>query len=119
VEAATAVALPSIWYEIAPKSILEAQARSKVVITTAIGGLPEMVTDGVTGFIVRPNDAHALGAALARVFAMSEDELGGIGRAARRQALTTFPRDRYFGEMIAIYDRLLGRASATRAEQAA
>jgi glycosyltransferase involved in cell wall biosynthesis len=90
-----------------------------VVITTAIGGLPEMVEDGVTGFVVPPNDAQALGAAVARVFAMSEEELGGVGRAARSQALTTFTRERYFGEMTAIYDRLLGRSSVTRAEQAA
>ena len=46
VEAATAVALPSVWYEIAPKSVLEAQARGKPVIATRIGGLPELVEDG-------------------------------------------------------------------------
>jgi glycosyltransferase involved in cell wall biosynthesis len=119
VEAATAIALPSIWYEIAPKSILEAQARGKVVITTAIGGLPEMVEDGVTGLVVPPNDASALAAGITRLFAMSEQERGDMGEAARRHALKTFTRERYFGEMSAIYDRLLGRAPAPLAEKAA
>jgi glycosyltransferase involved in cell wall biosynthesis len=119
VEAAAAIALPSIWYEIAPKSILEAQARGKVVITTAIGGLPEMVENEVTGFVVPPNDAASLGAAIARVFAMSEEERAGLGEAARRHALATFTRERYFGEMSAIYAKLLGREPAAPAEKAA
>jgi glycosyltransferase involved in cell wall biosynthesis len=112
VEAATAIALPSIWYEIAPKSILEAQARGKVVITTAIGGLPEMVEHEVTGFVVPPNDPASLGAAIARTFALSESELAGLGAAARAHALATFTRDRYFREMSAIYARLLGPRAA-------
>ncbi|MFI5011295.1 MAG: glycosyltransferase [Hyphomicrobiales bacterium] len=116
VEAATAIALPSIWYEIAPKSILEAQARGKIVITTEIGGLPEMVEDGVTGFVVPPNDPPSLGAAIARVFAMSEAERSRLGEAARGQALGTFTRDRYFREMTAIYDGLLGRPRTAQAE---
>ena len=119
VEAATAIALPSIWYEIAPKSILEAQARGKVVITTAIGGLPEMVEDGVTGLVVPPNDADALAAAISRLFAMSDEDRDAMGEAARLHALRTFTRERYFGEMTAIYDRLLGRTPAPITEKAA
>ncbi len=119
VEAATAIALPSIWYEIAPKSILEAQARGKVVITTAIGGLPEMVEDGVTGFVVAPNDASALAGAITRAFAMSEPELARLGEAARARALSTFTRERYYAEMTAIYDNLLGRTPAAPTEKAA
>ncbi len=109
VEAARAIALPSIWYEIAPKSILEAQARGKVVITTAIGGNPEMVQDGVTGFVVPPNDAVALGDAVSRAFAMPDSELAKLGDAARAQALTTFTKERYYAETVALYDALLAR----------
>jgi glycosyltransferase involved in cell wall biosynthesis len=119
VQAACAIALPSIWYEIAPKSILDAQARGKVVITTAIGGLPEMVEDGVTGYVVPPNDAVALGAAIARVLDMSDAERDRLGEAARQRALSTFTRDRYFSEMTAIYQNLLSRPQAAFAETAA
>lgn len=106
VEAAHAIALPSIWYEIAPKSILEAQARGKVVLTTAIGGNPEMVEDGRTGFVVPPNDPAALGQAVARAFAMPADAFAALGNAARNQALTTFTTERYYREMTALYDTL-------------
>jgi glycosyltransferase involved in cell wall biosynthesis len=74
-----------------------------------------MVEDGVTGFVVPPNDPVALGGAIARLFALSEDELRGLGEAARRRALATFTRDRYFREMSAIYDQLLGRSRAADA----
>ena len=109
VAAAEAIALPSIWYEIAPKSILEAQARGKVVITTKIGGNPELVEDGVTGFVVPPNDPAALGRAVSRAFALPADDLARLGDAARRRTLSTFTKERYFADMTALYDRLRDR----------
>ena len=109
VEAAIAMALPSVWYEIAPKSILEAQARGKPVIATAIGGLPEMVEDGVTGFLAAPSDRATLADCLRRLAAMDEDALARMGEAARAQALSTFTRERYYREMTAIYAEISPR----------
>jgi glycosyltransferase involved in cell wall biosynthesis len=117
VEAAHAVALPSIWYEIAPKSILEAQARGKAVITTAIGGLPEMVEDGVTGFVAPPNDVPALARAIGRAFTSDDAALAAIGEAARQRALTNFTTDRYYREMTAIYDALLAQRRSSESRQ--
>lgn len=45
-----------------------AYAFGKPVITTAVGGLPEVVTDGETGFVVPPKDHAALAAAIVRYF---------------------------------------------------
>lgn len=41
-------------------TILEAMATSKPVVATAVGGSPEIVTDGVTGFLVPPSDPDAM-----------------------------------------------------------
>jgi glycosyltransferase involved in cell wall biosynthesis len=106
VSAADIVALPSIWYENAPKSILEAQARGRVVLTSAIGGLPEMVEDGVTGFLAKPGDVGDLAAKIARILALSPIEAAAIGEAGRVAANTMFTSDRYFAEMTALYERL-------------
>lgn len=57
---ALCVCLPSEWYENGPYSIMEAQAVGRPVIVTENGGLPELVEDGVTGYIVRPNDVEDL-----------------------------------------------------------
>jgi glycosyltransferase involved in cell wall biosynthesis len=106
VEAATAIALPSVWYEIAPKSILEAQARGKPVIVSAIGGLPELVEDGVTGFLAAPADRASLADAMRRMLAIDDGALAAMGAKGRRQALGTFTRDRYFNEMTQLYGEL-------------
>lgn len=106
VEAASAVALPSLWYENAPKSVLEAQARARPIIVTRIGGLPELVEDGVTGLVVEPDDRAALAGALRRILAMSDHELATLGAEGRERALTAFTRDRYYREMTQIYGEL-------------
>ncbi len=107
VEAASAVALPSVWYEIAPKSILEAQARARPIVTTEIGGLPELVEDGVTGLVVKPGDRVGLAGALRRLLTMSEVDLARMGAKGREQAVASFTRDRYYREMTGIYAELV------------
>jgi len=107
VEAATAVALPSLWYEIAPKSVLEAQARGKAVITTRIGGLPELVEHGENGLLVEPGDRAGLADALRRALAMEEGSLAAMGAKGHQQATTRFTRDRYYREMTALYAELV------------
>ena len=106
VEAASAIALPSVWYEIAPKSILEAQARSRPIVTTTIGGMPEMVEDGVTGLLVAPADRAALADALRRLMAMDESALAHMGATGRERALKNFTRERYYREMTSVYGEL-------------
>ncbi len=106
VSAAEVVALPSIWYENAPKSILEAQARGRIVVMSEIGGLPEMVEHGVTGFLARPGDVVDFADKIAHVLALSPERAAAIGEAARRAATSTFTSERYYREMSALYSQL-------------
>jgi glycosyltransferase involved in cell wall biosynthesis len=59
--------MPSIWWENAPLVIQEAQGQHCPVITSNIGGMAEMVEDGVNGLTVPPNDPMALAAAIRRI----------------------------------------------------
>ncbi len=54
-------------YDNFPLSLLEAAASGAVIISTAIGGVPELLTDGVDGLLVEPDDHAALAAATAQV----------------------------------------------------
>lgn len=54
------VVVPSLWYENAPLVVLEAQRAGKPVICTDIGGLPELVRNGIDGIHVPRGDARAL-----------------------------------------------------------
>jgi glycosyltransferase involved in cell wall biosynthesis len=60
------VVVPSVWWENAPLVILEARAAGRPVICSGIGGMSELVTDGVDGLHVPPGDASALADTLAR-----------------------------------------------------
>ena len=69
--AADASVLPSAW-ENFPHTVVEALAVGCPVIATAVGGVPEVVRDGVNGLLVVPNDAAALAAAIRRFFGDAE-----------------------------------------------
>jgi glycosyltransferase involved in cell wall biosynthesis len=79
---ARALVLPSLTYEGAPRSVLEAYAAGVPCIVSAAGALPELVEHGVSGLLVRSDDAGAWGAALERLAA--EDFAQRLGEGARR-----------------------------------
>lgn len=62
-----AVAIPSVWEEAFPYSALEAMSLGKPIVASRIGGLPELVDDGVTGLLVPPGDASSLADACRRL----------------------------------------------------
>ena len=47
-----------------PRSLLEAMACGMFVIATRVGGVPDAVTDGQSGFLIPPNDVRALAQAI-------------------------------------------------------
>jgi glycosyltransferase involved in cell wall biosynthesis len=69
---AAALVVPSI-YEGMPLVILEAMERALPVIATAVSGIPEVVEDGVTGWLVEPEDSVALAAAVRDAMSRPEE----------------------------------------------
>ena len=67
VTAALDVAVLPSYREAQGLSILEAMALSRPVVASNVGGIPEMITDGVNGLLVPPHDADALAAAIVRL----------------------------------------------------
>ncbi|MES2667203.1 MAG: glycosyltransferase family 4 protein [Pseudomonadota bacterium] len=63
---------------------LEAQAAGLPVVAMAVAGVPEVVTDGVTGFLLPDGDAAGMAAAIERLLT-DADLRGTMGRAARGQ----------------------------------
>ena len=83
VAAVDCTVVPSIWWENAPLVIHEAQAQGRPVIASNIGGMAELVEDGVNGLGVSPNDPRALASAMRRI--AQEPELRhSLSRSARR-----------------------------------
>ncbi len=67
VTAALDVAVLPSYREAQGLTILEAMALSRPVVASNVGGIPEMIEDGVTGLLVPPHDAAALTAAIVRL----------------------------------------------------
>lgn len=80
--------LSSDW-EGVPLTILEAMAAGRPVVATAVGGLPELIEDGVTGFLVPPRDPDALAQAILRL-AKDRTLRLRMGKEARKQAVERF-----------------------------
>jgi glycosyltransferase involved in cell wall biosynthesis len=85
-----------------PNVLVEAMAAGLPVVTTAVSGIPELVTDGENGLIVRPDDPAALADALARLHAdpMLARRLAEAGRATVRER---FDGDRLADQLAALF----------------
>lgn len=97
--------MPSLW-EGLPLSMVLAMGAGLPVVATAVAGIPEVVLDGSTGLLVPPNDAPALGAALAQLV-RSPELRHALGTAAQATALPRYGVDGYVSSVTALYDRLL------------
>jgi glycosyltransferase involved in cell wall biosynthesis len=113
VRSARAVVVPSQWYENAPLSVLEAFAAGKPVIASRMGGLPEMVEHGRTGWLVPAEDTNALGEMLAAVRDLPDARLESVGRAAREFVLREHSWAGYLQRMQALYAQLGVRCAQT------
>jgi glycosyltransferase involved in cell wall biosynthesis len=97
--------MPSFW-EGLPLSLILAMGAGLPVVATAVAGIPEVVTDGETGWLVPPGDASALAATLVAVLG-DRERAKSVGAAARRYVRPRFGVDEYVAAVAALYDRLL------------
>lgn len=81
-----ALILPS-FAEGLPMVVMEAMAAGRPVISTWVAGIPELVRDGVTGWLVPPADADALAGAVRALAAMPPADRARMGQAGRARVL--------------------------------
>lgn len=104
VRSAAVAVVPSRWHENQPMAVLEAFACGVPVVTTDLGGLPELVSPGRDGDVVAANDPAALATAVAALL----DDPGrafAMGQAARDKAMTRFAPAEHLATLMDLYDR--------------
>lgn len=89
-----------------PTVIMEAMAASRPVVGSAVGGVPDLVDDGVTGILVPPRRPEALAAALGRLLA-DPAARAAFGAAGCARAEREFSREGAAVAMTAVYERVL------------
>jgi glycosyltransferase involved in cell wall biosynthesis len=89
-------------------SLLDAMAAGKPVVATTAGGIPEVVVDGETGFLVPPRDHHAMAEALIRL--LKDPALRQrMGQAGLLRARRYFSAERMVQQTLRVYERIARR----------
>ena len=109
--AADGVILPSRW-EGLPLVLLEAMARGRPIVATAVGGVPDVIQDGVNGTLVPPGDAAALAGALEQLHRKA-DRAVRMGLAAAETVREHYTWHAVVDGFESVYDEALGLATVT------
>jgi glycosyltransferase involved in cell wall biosynthesis len=94
--------LPSYYPEGVPRSLIEAAAKGKAIITTTTPGCREVVEDMVNGFLVAPNDVDGLVDRMVE-FIERPELVVSMGKASRTRAKELFDERKVFEKIIRVY----------------
>jgi glycosyltransferase involved in cell wall biosynthesis len=85
-----------------PVALIEAMAAGKAVVATSVGGVPDLIVDGVNGLLVPVGDTGAMADALTRLIQHPE-ERDCLGRAGRAHVMTRYSADRLATDLDRMY----------------
>jgi glycosyltransferase involved in cell wall biosynthesis len=94
-----------------PVALIEAMAAGRPVVATAVGGVPEVVRDGISGLLVPPRDPRAMASAVDEVLATPERGRL-LGLAARDGVYPKYGVQRLIRDVEALYHELLAAKGA-------
>jgi len=100
-------AVPSRWPDPLPRSVMEAMAAGRPVVAYRTGGIPEMIVDGETGFMVNPGDGDGLADRIVEL-ARSAELRQKLGRAAADRARIHFSLPAHVDRMEEILSEAAG-----------
>ncbi|MBT6757129.1 MAG: glycosyltransferase family 4 protein, partial [Candidatus Jacksonbacteria bacterium] len=89
-----------------PLSILEAYAQATPVIASDIGGIPELVNDGETGYLIPANDTESIKAAAIQLMEMSEEDYEIMKQKSFKKAQEEYTEELHYRRLIDIYNHV-------------
>jgi len=100
------VVVPSEWYENYPVAVLEAKAMAKPVLGADIGGIPEQVKDGKTGWLFKSGNVKDLTEKI-QVIYFDDEKIEKAGLAARKSVEKQNSEQKYLESLEKIYEKLV------------
>jgi len=100
---------PSEWYETFGLILIEAFAHGRAVLSSRIGGMTEIVSDGVDGRLFEPGNVEALRAAILELWQQPARTVA-MGAAGRDKVLTRFSPQEHLDKLLGVY-RAVGMAA--------
>ncbi len=92
------IVLPSVWQDPCPLVVLEAMASATCLVSSAVGGIPEVIENGKNGVMVDPANAGALARAVCNALSEPETMLR-MGGDARQKIIAGYTWDRLVQEI--------------------
>jgi len=99
--------LTSLWYETFGMNIIEAFSSSTPVIAPAFGGFPELIVDGVNGFLYKPLNVYSLTETLSKLDGINDSKWNFMSEHARKSYEKYYTPERNFKLMMSIYRNVL------------
>ncbi len=106
IENAKFVIVPSEWYENNPMSLIESFSEGTPVIGAEIGGIPELVKNGITGFLFKPKNIDSLIQSIKKAENLSKPDYINISKNAYKFAKENFNSEIYYKRLINIYKEI-------------
>lgn len=100
------VVVPSICFDVFPTVVLEALSHGIPVIGSRIGGIPEIVRDGVTGLLFDPGNVEDLAQKM-RLLWENPDLCREMGRAGRRFVSENHSESMYYQDLMCVYEKAI------------
>lgn len=104
-EMADALVVPSVWSENQPVCIMEAMAGGRPVVASDIGGIPEMIRNGIDGLLCTPGDPRSFASAFDRLIE-NGTQAEEMGRRARSRIVQQTYR-RQAQALLALFEEML------------
>lgn len=98
--------VPSECYDILPIAAIESFALGKPVIGANIGGIPEIIDDGINGFLFEPGNIEDLSKKF-DLFIENPSMVIEFGKRARKKVETYFSNESYYKNLLKIYNELI------------
>ena len=98
--------VPSLCFETFGLVAAEAMSHGIPVIASRIGGLPEVVDDGATGFLFEPGNAEDLATKI-KVLWKDPDLCRQMGQAGREKVLREYSEDQYYDRLLLLYKKAI------------
>jgi glycosyltransferase involved in cell wall biosynthesis len=86
--------------------IIEAMACGKPVVATRVGGIPEVVEEGITGYLVPPGDSRSLATAALKLF-LDKEKASRMGKEGRRRVEKLFEINKIVEKVTRVYEGLI------------
>lgn len=103
------IIVPSEWYENNPLTIIEGYSASTPVIGSRIGGIPEIIIDGKTGFLFEHKNVTMLRNVIKKAFSLSPDEYIKFREASLLFAKEKFNPSLYYPQLIEFYRTIIDK----------